>query len=312
MLTLAPGRRPGHVGLPQGNHVPAEFTILNFPVPDIEAAVDQLRPVASSSNTTTGSMSVASTGRAGPSSPGSRIRAATFSPCCRTPDLSPQRTSRGRPKRVRTPGVHSGRSMRDWSTSMPHELTRSQLSSTSSAACSGQGACQFGTQMVLPATFVCRPQREVSQVSNRVGLMRPVGRTAMVPRNAGRGRASAAACGSAPPHPGDRPTSRPRCKEVPARCARAAPWPGAAPRAYERRCRGVPGRRPNTTARSSRRTGRGRAPESGQARRRASRTAPTRRRTSARGRSRRRTRPGRRRPGTAGPRLRLEPASAET
>ncbi|WP_061289455.1 VOC family protein [Herbidospora cretacea] len=28
---------------PKPNHVPAEFTVLNFPVPDIEAAVDELR-----------------------------------------------------------------------------------------------------------------------------------------------------------------------------------------------------------------------------------------------------------------------------
>jgi predicted enzyme related to lactoylglutathione lyase len=27
---------------PKSNHVPATFTILNFPVPDIEAAVDEL------------------------------------------------------------------------------------------------------------------------------------------------------------------------------------------------------------------------------------------------------------------------------
>jgi len=39
----APGRRPRHPGHPKGPaHQPATFTILNFPVPDIAAAVDEL------------------------------------------------------------------------------------------------------------------------------------------------------------------------------------------------------------------------------------------------------------------------------
>ena len=41
-LTLKiPGRRPVFV-YPKDNHEPASFTVLNFPVPDIDAAVDQL------------------------------------------------------------------------------------------------------------------------------------------------------------------------------------------------------------------------------------------------------------------------------
>ena len=43
MLTLhLAGDRPTLI-YPKDNHIPAEFTILNFPVADIEATVDELR-----------------------------------------------------------------------------------------------------------------------------------------------------------------------------------------------------------------------------------------------------------------------------
>ncbi|HTA06451.1 MAG TPA: VOC family protein [Solirubrobacteraceae bacterium] len=40
-LALAGGRRPT-IAYPKPGHVPAEYTILNFPVDDIEVAVDEL------------------------------------------------------------------------------------------------------------------------------------------------------------------------------------------------------------------------------------------------------------------------------
>jgi catechol 2,3-dioxygenase-like lactoylglutathione lyase family enzyme len=41
MLQLADGARPTLI-YPKNDHTPATFTILNFPVPDIESAVDEL------------------------------------------------------------------------------------------------------------------------------------------------------------------------------------------------------------------------------------------------------------------------------
>ena len=68
---------------PKTGHVPATFTILNFPVSDIEAAVDELdRQGASASSRRTTTLRPtprASTGRAARSSPGSRTRPATSS-----------------------------------------------------------------------------------------------------------------------------------------------------------------------------------------------------------------------------------------
>jgi predicted enzyme related to lactoylglutathione lyase len=42
MLTLRLGGGGTVLVYPKDNHTPATFTILNFPVPDIEAAVDRL------------------------------------------------------------------------------------------------------------------------------------------------------------------------------------------------------------------------------------------------------------------------------
>ncbi len=42
MLTLQLGGGTHVLVYPKPDHVPAEFTVLNFPVPDIEAAVDEL------------------------------------------------------------------------------------------------------------------------------------------------------------------------------------------------------------------------------------------------------------------------------
>jgi len=42
MLTLKLGGGTSVLIYPKPNHTPATYTILNFPVPDIEAAVDQL------------------------------------------------------------------------------------------------------------------------------------------------------------------------------------------------------------------------------------------------------------------------------
>jgi hypothetical protein len=42
MLTLHIAGERDTLIYPKPDHVPAEFTILNFPVPDIEAAVDEL------------------------------------------------------------------------------------------------------------------------------------------------------------------------------------------------------------------------------------------------------------------------------
>jgi predicted enzyme related to lactoylglutathione lyase len=49
---------------PKPNHEPASFTILNFPVDDIEKVVDELTRAGSSSRSTSGSTPRASTGRA--------------------------------------------------------------------------------------------------------------------------------------------------------------------------------------------------------------------------------------------------------
>ena len=42
ILTIALGGGPRAIAYPKPNHQPASFTILNFPVPDVEAAVDEL------------------------------------------------------------------------------------------------------------------------------------------------------------------------------------------------------------------------------------------------------------------------------
>ncbi len=42
LLTLEVGEGPGVLVYPKPDHKPASFTVLNFPVPDIEAVVDQL------------------------------------------------------------------------------------------------------------------------------------------------------------------------------------------------------------------------------------------------------------------------------
>ena len=76
-LHLAGGGRV--VIYPKDNHEPATFTILNFPVDDIDKAVDELTQAASSSSATkdparTSAASPESTRRR---SPGSRIRPGT-------------------------------------------------------------------------------------------------------------------------------------------------------------------------------------------------------------------------------------------
>jgi len=42
ILTIALGGGHRAIAYPKPNHQPASFTILNFPVPDVEAAVDEL------------------------------------------------------------------------------------------------------------------------------------------------------------------------------------------------------------------------------------------------------------------------------
>ena len=42
MLQLSLGSGPKALVYPKPNHEPASYTILNFPVPDVEAAVDDL------------------------------------------------------------------------------------------------------------------------------------------------------------------------------------------------------------------------------------------------------------------------------
>ena len=87
----------------------------------------------------------------------------------------------GHPKVVRTPGDHSGRSRSAPLMSTPQVATSVLSRSRSSAERSGHGPCSFGTQMVRPATRVCSPQREVSQVSVGVGVTSAPIRTRTVP-----------------------------------------------------------------------------------------------------------------------------------
>lgn len=87
-LTEADGLLRLHLGsgadvliYPKPEHTPATFTVLNFPVDDIEAAVDELAYAASGSSATPGwrRTSGASTARRARTSPGSPTRPGTSS-----------------------------------------------------------------------------------------------------------------------------------------------------------------------------------------------------------------------------------------
>ena len=71
ILTLHIAGNREVIAYPKEDHTPATFTILNFPVDDIEAAVDGL---------TERGVTFERYDQAGPTSPGSRTRRAT---CCR-------------------------------------------------------------------------------------------------------------------------------------------------------------------------------------------------------------------------------------
>lgn len=64
---------------PKPDHTPATFTILNFRVPDVEAAVDALVARGSRSRSATGPTSAAYSASTAPRSPGSPTRPATCS-----------------------------------------------------------------------------------------------------------------------------------------------------------------------------------------------------------------------------------------
>ena len=83
-LHLAGGRDT--LVYPKPDHVPAGYTILNFQVDDIDAAVGELssRGVPRKGTTASGRTRTASTGPGGPTSPGSRTRRGTSWRCCRS------------------------------------------------------------------------------------------------------------------------------------------------------------------------------------------------------------------------------------
>ena len=71
---------------PKPDHAPASYTILNFQVDDIDAAVEELvrRGVSLEKYEGMGQDEKASTGPAARTSPGSRTRPETSWPCCRS------------------------------------------------------------------------------------------------------------------------------------------------------------------------------------------------------------------------------------
>ncbi len=74
---------------PKPDHVPASYTILNFQVDDIDAAVDELvrRGVPLEKYEAWARTRRASTAAAARTSPGSRTRPGTSWPCCRSAKL---------------------------------------------------------------------------------------------------------------------------------------------------------------------------------------------------------------------------------
>jgi catechol 2,3-dioxygenase-like lactoylglutathione lyase family enzyme len=82
MLTLHIAGDRDTLIYPKEDHTPATFTILNFPVDDIDKAVDELAHVACNSSATKAPSRTrgASPAAWGLPSPGSRIRPATSSP----------------------------------------------------------------------------------------------------------------------------------------------------------------------------------------------------------------------------------------
>ena len=90
MLNLANGQRV--FIYPKPNHEPATFTVLNFEVDDINAAVDELAAARASRSSATRAWSRTSAGSrataAARRSPGSRTRPATSCRCSRAADRS--------------------------------------------------------------------------------------------------------------------------------------------------------------------------------------------------------------------------------
>ena len=103
LLELHPGGDRPVLIYEKGDLTPANYTILNFPVDDVDAAVDQLpRRAWSSSVTRASTRTRRGSIAAGPpaASPGSRIRRATSSPCtarCRRDAGAAKLNGRARP-----------------------------------------------------------------------------------------------------------------------------------------------------------------------------------------------------------------------
>ena len=98
LLTLhLPGDRPTLI-YPKPGHTPATYTILNFPVADIDPAVAELEGGGCASSATTACPRTrrASCAKGARTSPGSPIRPGTSSRCCRTARRAP-RGPRSRP-----------------------------------------------------------------------------------------------------------------------------------------------------------------------------------------------------------------------
>jgi catechol 2,3-dioxygenase-like lactoylglutathione lyase family enzyme len=91
MLTLHLGSGGTVLVYPKPNHEPASFTVLNFPVDDIEAAVDEGSPSSATRPLTWRPTRGASTAAAARRSPGSPTRPATCCPWSSRPGAEPCR-----------------------------------------------------------------------------------------------------------------------------------------------------------------------------------------------------------------------------